>query len=193
MDRLSTGALTGTMTNSTKEKAPSGAVTQSGYGQDPRLVVGAMARRSFCTLATVSPANRPHVAGVLYETVDTDLYVNTLRTSRKARNIAGNRHVGVCIPVRRLPVGPPSSVQFQAVAEILALDGPAVVELLRAGHLKSITGHGELDEPDGCFLRITPARAVNTYGLGMPLRRLLRDPLHAGGRVELPGRASPWP
>jgi nitroimidazol reductase NimA-like FMN-containing flavoprotein (pyridoxamine 5'-phosphate oxidase superfamily) len=155
---------------------------------DPQDVAKAIDRRSFCTLATVSPTSRPHAAAVLYEMVDTTLYVHTSRTSKKARNVAGNPHVGVCIPVRRLPVGPPSSVQFQAEAEILAMDDPHIVELLESGRLKSITGHGELDHPEGCFLRITPARRINTYGLGMSLRQLLRDPLHAGASVELAER-----
>jgi len=148
-------------------------------------VVRALDRRSFCTLASVSPAGRPHVAGVLYEAVGTTLYVSTLRTSRKARNIAADGHVGVCVPVRRLPVGPPSSLQFQATADVLAIDDPHITRLAEAGALKAITGHGELDLPGGCFLRITPARRINTYGLGMSLRRLLKDPLHAAGAVEL--------
>ncbi len=152
--------------------------------QLPRLAE-LIARRSFCTLATASEGNRPHVAAVLYEAVGTTLYVNTVRTSRKARNVAANPHVAVCIPVRRLPVGPPSSVQFQAVADILAVDDRDVARLLADGRLRSITRHGELDEPGDCFLRIVPARRMNTYGLGMPLRQLLRDPLHAGGSVEL--------
>lgn len=145
----------------------------------------AIGRRSFCTLATTSSRNWPHVAGVLYEAVDTTLYVNTFRASRKARNVASNPHVGVVIPIRRLPVGPPSSVQFQGVAEVLAMDDPHIVGLLEAGRLKSITSHGELDQPDGCFIRITPGHKVITYGLGMSLRRLLRDPLNAAGSVEL--------
>lgn len=154
---------------------------------DPEAVVRAIRRRSFCTLATVSAKNRPHAAGVLYESVGTTLYVNTLRTSRKARNVAANPDVAVCIPVRRLPVGPPSSVQFQAHAAIADNDDPEIARLLGGGHLRSITGHGELDNPDGCFLRITPTGRVNTYGLGMSLRQLLRDPLGAGGSVELAG------
>lgn len=161
---------------------------QTGRPFDLQLdqVASAIGRRSFCTVATVSPANRPHVAGVLYAAVGTTLYVNTLRTSRKARNIEANPHVGVVIPIRRLPIGPPASVQFQGVAEILAVDDPHVVALAEAGRLKSITSHGELEEPDGCFVRITPTRRLNTYGLGMSLWRLLRDPLHAAGAVELP-------
>lgn len=156
-------------------------------GADPRLdqVVRAVARRSFCTLATASPTNRPHVAGVLCVADGTTLYVSTRRTSRKARNIADNPRVFVCIPVRRLPVGPPSSVQFAATADLLAPTDPDIARLVGAGRLKAITGHGELDLPDGCFIRVTPDGRLHTYGLGLPLRRLIRDPLNAGGRVDL--------
>jgi len=148
-------------------------------------VTKAIQKRSFCTLATSSSAGRPHVAGVLYEAIDTTLYVNTLRTSRKARNIVDNTRVAVTIPIRRLPVGPPSTIQFQGSAEVLDLDHPDIVALLAAGDLKSITGHGELDQPDGCFVRITPNRRISTYGLGMSLVRLIRDPLHVSGSLEL--------
>lgn len=179
MDRLAGEAFTGPMSqnvNTINQPRPQTAD-----------VTRAIDRRSFCTLATTSAANRPHVAGVVYEAVGTDLYVSTHRSSKKARNISDNPRVAVCIPIRRLPLGPPSSVQFQGTAEILAADDPSIGGLVRAGHLKSITSHGELDLPDGCFLRITPSRKVNTYGLGMSLRQLLRDPLNAAGSVELAG------
>jgi hypothetical protein len=144
-----------------------------------------IARRSFCTLATTSSAGRAHVAGVLYVADGTTLYVNTLRTSRKARNLAANPRASVCIPVRRLPFGPPSSIQFAATAELLDVDDAGIRSLLAAGTLKPITSHGELDLPDDCFVRLTPALLVTTYGLGMPLRRLIRNPLDAGGAVDL--------
>ena len=153
---------------------------------DPVKVMQAMTKRSFATLATTSPADRSQVAGVLYEMVGNDLYVNTLRTSRKARNIADNPHVAVSIPIRRIPVGPPSSVQFQGTAEILDLDDPEIKRLLDRGSLGSLTGHGELEMPNGCFVRITPGRRINTYGLGMSLYRLIKDPLNAAGVIEMP-------
>lgn len=161
--------------------------SETAHPANPQLeqVVKAIARRSFCTLATASARNRPHVAGVLYAADDNILYVSTLRTSRKARNIVENPEVFVCIPVRRLPVGPPSTVQFAATADILAAEDPDIVGLVGTGRLKAITSHGELDHPDGCFLRITPAGKLHTYGLGLPLRQLLRDPLNAGGSVRL--------
>ncbi len=151
----------------------------------PDDIAKLIGRRSFCTLSTASGSNHPHVAAVLYVSLRTVLFVSTRRTSRKARNIASNSRAFVCIPVRRLPVGPPASVQFAARAEVLDVDDPDIVALLDGDELKPITSHGELDLPDGCFLRITPIGSVHTYGLGLPLRQLIRDPLHADGRVEL--------
>ena len=118
----------------------------------------AIAKRSFATLGTTSPANRPHAAGVLYAHVDGVLYVSTLRSSRKARNIAANPHVFVSVPVRRVPFGaPPSTVQFAATAEVLAVDDPDVLALARAGQLKAITGHGGDELPQLCAARFDRA------------------------------------
>lgn len=150
----------------------------------PETVLTTIAKRQFCTLATASTSGHPHVAGVLYSTVDTTFYVNTSRNSRKARNIANNPNVGVCIPIRRLPIGPPSLVLFQATADMLTIDDPHIGELVERGELKSIIGHGEGDDPDNCFLRITPSGQVHTYGLGMSLRKLIGDPLNAAGQTR---------
>jgi len=42
-----------------------------------------------------------------------------------------------------------------------------------------------LEDPRGCFLRITPNGRVGTYGIGVPIRKVLRDPLSAIGSVSL--------
>ena len=152
---------------------------------DPTAVRRAMARRSVAVLATVSPAGRPHAATVLYQLAGDELYVSTWRGSRKARNVAGTGAAAITIAVRRLPVGPPASVQFQTTANVLDVDDPEIVALAAAGRLDRITSHGELEAPDNCFLRLPlPARAV-TYALGMSLVRVLRDPLDAAGEVDL--------
>lgn len=151
-----------------------------------KLVERVIRRRSFCTLATSSQANRPHVVGVLYAAVDGLLYVSTLQSSVKARNVCANPGVAVCIPVRRFPVGPPFHVSFQGQAELCSRDDPRIVRLLEARRLRAITSHGELDHRDSCFLIITPTRRVATYGLGVPVRQLLRDPIQASRSVELP-------
>jgi hypothetical protein len=151
-----------------------------------RRVTKEIEKRSFLTLATTSPKGRPHAAGVIYETVDGALYVHTMRGSRKGRNIAANGYVGVVIPARKIPVGPPFNIQFQATAEILDMDDPRIVALLEDGKLKSIAGHGALEEPDGSFLKITPTGRIHSYGIGVSLLGVIRDPLHAGARsVEL--------
>lgn len=159
--------------------------TTSGHEVDGDAVRKLLSKRSFATLATTSPAGRPHAAGVLYELVDDAIYVNTLRSSRKGRNIAANPHVGIGVAIRRLPVGPPSSIHFQAKAELLATDHPEIRSLVADRHLKSLTGHGELELADGAFVRIPLPRRINTYGLGMSLRKLITDPLSAGGSTTL--------
>ena len=147
----------------------------------------AIAKRSFATLGTTSPSHRPHAAAVLYAPVGDVLYVSTLRSSRKARNIAANPHVFLSNPVRRLPFGaPPSTIQFAATAELLPVDHPEVTSLARTGQLKGITSHGELDLPDGCIVRIVPAQTIHTYGLGMSLYALAKNPLEAAATITRP-------
>lgn len=153
-------------------------------------VIRVIAKRSFATVATTSPAGWPHVAGVVYDSVvgrtGPELWIHTMRSSRKGRNVAANPRAAVCIPFRRLPAGPPFTVQFQADAELVAMDDPAVLALLDAGELGHVSGHGALDEPDGVFVRLRPRGPVHTYGLGVSALALIRDPLHVGaGTVDL--------
>lgn len=142
----------------------------------------AIRRRSFAVLSTVSNAGFPHAAGVSYAAVGSVLYVNTHRSSRKALNVVDNARVAVVIPVRRVPIGPPFNVQFQATAQVIDMDDPRISALLAAGELGDITSHGELEEPDGCFLQITPNGRIHTYGIGVSILAVAKDPLHHGPR-----------
>lgn len=144
-----------------------------------------IARRSFATLGTSSASRHTLVAGVLYVEVDGALYVTTSGSSAKVRHIRENPRVAVCIPVRSYPLFPPFCVQFQGRATLHAPDDPAVAALLTSGRLEKITSHGELDHPDTCLVRIPLPRRISTYGLGVPIRTLLRDPLGAARVVEL--------
>jgi general stress protein 26 len=150
-----------------------------------RAVDKAFAKKSFMTLATSSDADRSHAAGVMYAAVDGFLYVSTNMNSRKARNIESNANVGVCIAVHRLPVGPPATIMFQGTAAALGRDDPALRSLLDSGRLKRLTSHGELDDPDNWFIKITPTGKVHTFGLGVSLLTLIRHPLETTGSVEL--------
>jgi hypothetical protein len=117
--------------------------------------------------------------------VDDVVYVSTIRDSRKARNVANGGGAAMAIAVRRLPVGPPASIQFQSAATVLAVDDPEIVGLAAAGRLDRITAHGELHLDGGCFLRVPlPARLV-TYAIGMSLWQVLRHPLEVAGQVAL--------
>lgn len=136
------------------------------------------------TLATVSQTGKPHVAGVLYSFADGRFYVSTLRESVKARNIQSSPEVAVSIPIRRAPVGPPSTVQFQGRAELLDLDAPAIRSLADQGWIEEVISHGELELDGGCFIRISPASRWITYGLGMSVVELARNPLEAAGSVR---------
>ncbi len=155
------------------------------FRPDPRTIRRAIERRSVATLATTSTAGRPHVATVLYQCTDDALFVSTHGRSRKARNVAANGLAAVTIAVRRLPVGPPASIQFQTSAEVLAADDPQIQRLVAAGSLGRITAHGELDLDGACVLRLSLPSRVVTYALGMSLWRVLRHPLDAAGEVSL--------
>ena len=145
-----------------------------------------LAKKSFCKLATTSPAGRPHVAGVVYEWADGSLWAHTMATSRKAKNVSSSGYAAVTVPFRRMPAGPPFTIHFQAKAEIVAMDDPEVLGLLDRGRLKAISGHGALSEPDGCFVRIRPHGAIHSYGPGANVVSLIRDPLHSGAGI-IPG------
>lgn len=146
-----------------------------------RAVRRVISKRTFCTIASTSAEGHSHSAGVVYGFADGTLWVHTLRTSRKARNVVAGGRVGVCIPFRRLPIGPPFTIHFQATAELVAMDDPTVVALIESGALKGITAHGELEMPDGCFIRIDPVGRIHSFGPGARIIDLVRDPLNAGG------------
>ena len=143
----------------------------------------AIRRHRFAVLSSVSPAGFPHAAGIAYSTVGTTLYVHTMRSSRKAANIAADDRVALVIPTRSIPFAPPFNVQFQARATLLDLDDPEILRALDSGRLKGIIGHGALEEPDGCFVRIVPNGRVHTYGIGVSTLAVARDPLHSGDRL----------
>ena len=147
-------------------------------------VTDVIAGNSFCTLATSSADNRPHVPGVLYALVGRDLYVNTDTASRKARNIAENPRVAVCIPVQADPQGPPFTASLQGTATVLQNDDPEIVGLAHDGSLAAVTSHGELERPGTCFIKISPGPHVATFGIGVPEEEMAADPLSASGRVE---------
>ena len=150
------------------------------------IIRRAIAKNSFCVLATASAKNRPHAVAILYAAVDLDLYFLVGGATVKVRNVRENPNVAVSIPVRKHLFGPPMAVQFQGVGQVLAADDPHIKELLEAGRLKHIASFGALKTPGVCFIKVTPHRRIFSYGLGVSLFRLLRDLSQGARSVELP-------
>ena len=127
-------------------------------------------------------AGFPHAAGVIYVPIGDELWLHTMRSSRKARNVAADDRVAVVVPIRKLPVGPPFTVQFQGRADIIEMDDPEATPHIESKALKAITSHGELDTEDGCFIRIRPTGIVHSYGIGVSAMAVAKDPLNNGPR-----------
>jgi nitroimidazol reductase NimA-like FMN-containing flavoprotein (pyridoxamine 5'-phosphate oxidase superfamily) len=168
-----------------KRSSISGEIDGMTFTPDPDHVRHALAKRSFATVATVSERGRPHVAGVLYALAGDALWFSTDLDSRKARNLADDPHVAVDVLVRRIPVGPPSSIHFQSTAEVVDVHDRRLRSLVDAGELRAITGHGELDREGACFVRVALPARVHTYGIGMSLLHLARHPLEGAGTTDL--------
>jgi hypothetical protein len=171
----------GRMTNTTKTTTDP-EPTAGDVDPQVRIIAKALRKKTFATLATVSPKGRSHSAGVVYDFVDGALWIHTMRDGRKGRNLAHNRYVGICVPYRRLPVGPPFTLHFQGVAELIPLDNPEAVRLYEAGRLDSISGHGAMEMDGACFVRITPTGMIHSFGPGVPVLDLARNPLETGAR-----------
>ncbi len=171
------------MTNTTERTSTTAHESTDGdFDRQARIIAKALRTRTFATLATASPRGRGHCAGVVYDFVDGALWIHTMRSSRKGRNIAHNHHVGMCVPYRRLPVGPPYTLHFQGVAELVPLDDPEAVRHHEAGRLASISGHGAMEMDGACFVRVTPTGTIHSFGPGVPVLDLARDPLATGAR-----------
>jgi len=145
----------------------------------------ALGKNSYCTLATASANGHPHVVGVLYAFARDAVYLITERKTKKVRDIEANPRVAICVPVRKFPLAPPFSVQFHGSAEVLERDDAEIEELLGEGALRKIVGFGILKRPGMCFLKVTPVGKIHTWGIGVSMWQLLRNPVGADRSVAL--------
>lgn len=143
-----------------------------------------LAKASFATLATASDRNRPHVVGIRYALIDGQFYMVVHDPSIKVRNIRMNPHVAVSVPVRKVPFFPPYSIQFQGIAEVLALDDPHIRSLIEANAFKRISTRKDLEKPGQVAIRITPGTRVSTYGFGFSPLQIIRDSASAMRSIE---------
>ena len=57
-----------------------------------------------------------------------------------------------------------------------------VYDLVDGGELGGIAGHGVMDMAGACFVRVVPHGTMHSFGAGVPILDLARDPLGSGGR-----------
>ncbi len=145
-------------------------------------IVKALRTRSFAVLSTVDAEGRPHAVGVEYG-VSPDgrhIFVMTRRHLKKARNIVGNPHVALVVPLTRrwLWFLPPPCIPFGGTAEIVDYsdaEGIATFQSFFMGRriLKMYEASRREGETRTCFLRITPDAVIHTYMVGHSVWELM--------------------
>ena len=137
----------------------------------------------FGMLGTVSPKNRPHVAGVAYGVSEKDqplvLYVVTRENTAKVRNIRHDNHVSFLIPFTRriLRFLPPPVIHFQGTAELLPFSSSeARTAFRRRLALRTALAQAETNHQTdpSVFIKIRPDRKIFSFALGLKPWDLLK-------------------
>jgi hypothetical protein len=145
----------------------------------PRLtseqVWQAIVKASFAVLSYATPAGEPRSSGVVYKATGRRLYVGVAPDSWKAKHVAATGRVAVTVPVRRggllslLASIPPATISFHGTAIVHPAGSPqATAGLQELGSLIP-------KERQACdsVIEILPEGAFLTYGVGVPLRKML--------------------
>lgn len=161
-----------------------------------KLVLRALQKHDFAVLSTISEDGMPFSAGVNYGVSQTDeglaIYVMTRRHLRKARNIAGNPHISLVVPLPRpvLWFLPPATIQLTGKAEILDWADRAGSEVfgrfwMGRRILEAYEKSRRRGETRVCFLRITPDPVVHTYMVGSSVWELRKRMESAAATVVI--------
>jgi len=159
-------------------------------------------KRDFGVLGTISPEGHPHSTGVLYavseRTKPLQIYIISRTRNRKVRNIAANPNVSFVVPLARrlLAIVPPNCIQFQGVAKILEAANESAVKVYQSSWFLRLVSKIESDivstrGGEACFIRISPAPIIFTYGVGLLPWELLGHAADAAARVEIPRERLP--
>jgi general stress protein 26 len=156
-------------------------------------------RYNFGTLSTVDRRNRSHSIGLIYAVSDQGyplrIYAMTQMKTRKVRNIKANPNVSFVVQCPRiLSMVPPSVIQFQGTAEILAVSNEDAMRAFRRSYLLRMMldkaeeiDLGSLGE--ACYIAIKPDSVIHTYGVGLSMWQLYKHIEDAGSRVKVPDHA----
>jgi general stress protein 26 len=161
------------------------------------LVLRELRKHNSAVLSTVDAEGRPHSAGVNYGVSrpgqEFAIYVMTRKHLQKARDIAGNPHVSLVVPLTRrfLWFLPPATIQLQGRAEILDGNDAAGTEVFRHFWMgRRILAAYEQSRRRGetriCFLKITPDPVIHTYMVGFNAWELRKRMEAGAGKVVIP-------
>lgn len=135
----------------------------------------ALAKASFAVVSYVTPAGEPRSSGVMYKAIGRRLYAAVAPDSWKARHVAATGRVAVTVPVRRggllslvTPI-PPATISFHGAAVLHPAGSPQADALVK--ELGSLLPNGA--RAHACVMEILPEGAFLTYGVGVPLVRML--------------------
>ncbi|HEU4422273.1 MAG TPA: pyridoxamine 5'-phosphate oxidase family protein [Pilimelia sp.] len=134
-----------------------------------------LAKATFAVVSYVTPAGEPRSSGVMYKAVGRRLYVAVAPDSWKARHVAATGRVGVTVPVRRggllslvTPI-PPATISFHGAAIVHPAGSSQAKALVK--ELGSLIPKGR--RARASVIEIFPEGAFLTYGLGVPLVKML--------------------
>ena len=153
-------------------------------------------RKTFGVLSTISRDGSSQTTGILYAVSPPGaafrLYLITVRSYLKARNIARNPQISFLVPYPHalLPFVPASCISFSATAEILPPDDLEGREAFTANRILRMNLAEANAMADGIFLRIRPKRSVHCYGIGFGLMTIARNPAVCGYSVAIPPNRS---
>jgi hypothetical protein len=123
---------------------------------------------------------------VVYRVANRRLYVAVAPDSWKARHVPKTGRVAVTIPVRRggllslvTPI-PPATISFHGAATVHPAGSPRATELV--AELASLVPKER--RAAACVMEIAPEGGFLTYGLGVPLLKML-DVTAAQARVPV--------
>ena len=137
----------------------------------------------FAVLAMVTQENESRSVGIVYIVQDRKLYIGTDTQSWKAKHIKNNPNVSMTIPVpKRIPLLPwikipQATISFSGTARVSPALG-ADKELLRAVYRHFADDQELLAE--NSLIEITPVGEFITYGVGIPLMKMMKPELARG-------------
>jgi hypothetical protein len=149
-------------------------------------------KKTFGVLSTIGADGSSQTTGILYAVSPLGaafrLYLITVRSYLKARNIARNPQVSFLVPYPHalLPFVPASCISFSATAEIAPLDDAEGRAAFDTNRILRMNLAETNSFEDGVFLRIRPKRSMHCYGIGVGLMTIARNPAEAGYSVEIP-------